>query len=140
MSSSTQFTIYTNADEVVKNIDKRIKRLQKGSKSITREVAKFGKTYAQQIAPMDTGATIRAISWTKGKTPSSASVIFGEGAHTPDRQNKIMGKYGLTTYMNFIATKNIWHTGNWHFINATEEEVKKRFNTGMRRMVVNAIR
>jgi len=129
----SRIVIKTNAAEVAKNLSRRIKKLQQDGKDVTREVAKFGKSYAQSIAPVDTGRTIRAITWTKGKSPASAAVVFGDGH--PDRRGRIKGKYGLTYYMNYVGNPGDWRSGNPRFINATSDEVKQRFGKGMRRVV-----
>lgn len=133
--SKQAITIKTNASTVAKNLNKKILKLQKSGGKTVKEVAEFGKSYAQKIAPAETGATIRAIKWTKGKTPSTATVIFGDGH--PERRGKIQGKYGLTYYMNYVGKKSNWTSGNPRFIDTTSAEVRKRFSVGMRR-VVNA--
>jgi len=132
----TKFIIKTNAKQVANNIAHRIDIMKSNGKDVTREVAKYGKNYAQSIAPADTGDTIRAITWSKGKTPASATVVFGNGH--PEIKNRI-GNF--TKYMNDTKRGspqfNHFRTGKPHFIEITSDRVRGRFSKGMRR-VVNA--
>jgi hypothetical protein len=131
-----RFVVSSNTKEVAERISKRIKRLQEDGKSVVRDVSEFGKYYAQSIAPNDTGATIRATKWTKGKTPASATIVFGNGhPETRSRLGVSFTKYMNTVPRNSAAYNHFRKDREPHFIQATVDEVRKRFGKGMRRVV-----
>jgi hypothetical protein len=122
---------------VMKRLEQRWKRLNKETGDVVAKAAEFGKEFMQSIAPVDTGATFNAIKWTRGKATNgkNATIIIGEGTHAPDRTGKILGRYGLTYYMNFVAKKDVWTSGEPKFIKVGVKETKKRFGRDVRRVV-----
>lgn len=132
----TGITIRSNAKRWAAHFARRIKKLESQGKNAVRETVQFGKHYARGIAPNDSGATIRAIVWAKGKTPSSASIVFGNG------HPEVSGRIGnFTKYMNEVPRGSTFYThfktGEPHFIEATSKQVKEKFDRKVRR-VVNA--
>ena len=127
--------IKSNAAQVAKNIEKRIRKLRKDSKATVRDVTEYGKHYAQSIAPIKTGDTIRAIKWVQGKKDASATIVFGNG-HPETR-----GRLGMsfTKYMNTTKRGSPQYrhftSGKPHFIRITADKVRGKFSRGMRRVV-----
>jgi len=129
--------ITDNADKVAYNMAKRYGRMKsKGAESV-RFSAEFMKKLMWSIAPKDTGATVRAVKWTKGKTPSSATVIIGDGH--PETRGRINN---FTKYMNEVPKGSVYYrhfksNKEPHFIDASVVETKVFFGKAARR-VVNA--
>ena len=137
VKADIQIKVTVNANRVAKALAARIKRLELSSGEMVAETAQFAKTYMIQIAPYDTGLTANAITWTKGKTASSATVIIREGhADRVGLINANGGTGGLTWYMNYGA-KNLthWKTGNPRFIDAGIIKAKELLGKKVRRIV-----
>ena len=135
-------SITSNAQMVMKRLEKKFEMMSKKSGKITAQSAEFGKEFMQSIAPYDTGATYRAIKWTKGKAKDGkyATIVIGEGKHVPSRAGKINGLGGLTWYMNYGSKTDVWTSGDPKFIIKGVKEVRKRFGKDVRRMVVATVK
>ena len=105
----------------------------------TALAATYGKELMFRLAPKDTGATARAISYRQGKRADGAhaTILIGDGH--PERRAKIKGA-SLTYYMNYMTKQGTpaythFRTGEPHFINVGVEETRKRFKSGVRKLV-----
>lgn len=136
---ATQVFIKSNAAFVAAKLQKRIEKMKADGQTETAQAATFGKELMFRLAPKDTGATARAISYRQGKRAdgASATILIGDGH--PERRGKING-VGLTYYMNYVTKSgspsyNHFRTGEPHFIEVGVEETRKRFKSGVRRLV-----
>jgi len=134
--NAVNIEITSNASLIANILERRINKLESSSKSVVREVSQWGKFEAMRIMPKYSGATSKAVNWTKGKTPASATIIFGNGH--PEISSRI-GNF--TKYMNEVprgsVAYNHFTSGKPHFIKITADAVRGKFSKGMRR-VVNA--
>ena len=133
-------SVTSNAQMVIKRLDARWKKMDDGLGSVVANSAEFAKEFMQSIAPYETGATFRAIKWTKGRATNgkTATVIIGDGH--PNRRGLIKGnggQGGLTWFMNYGHEVDVWTSGEPRFIEKGVAETRKRFGRNVRR-VVNA--
>jgi hypothetical protein len=140
MVSSMNIEIKTNVSKIITNMSRRLNNMEKGSAEAVRTTSELGKYYAIQIMPIDTGATARATKWVRGKTPNTATVIFGDGH--PETRNRIKESskiHNFTKYMNESqgAARTHFTSGEPHFIEKTKVVMRDAFNKKMR-YVVNA--
>ena len=104
----------------------------------TAQAAQYGKELMFRIAPKWSGATAKAISFRKGKRADGAhaTILIGDGH--PERRGKIEG-VGLTYYMNYMTNNMSYNhfraEGEPHFIKVGVEETRKRFKSGVRKLI-----
>jgi hypothetical protein len=140
---ATQVFIKSNADFVARRLQKRLEQMKSDGQTETSRAAQYGKELMFRLAPKDTGKTARAISYRQGKRAdgANATILIGDGH--PDRLGQIKntaGKYagkktGLTYFMNYGHTFNVWKSGEPRYIQVGVEETRKRFKSGVRKLV-----
>lgn len=146
MARKYTFETYT------KRLESLQKKIKDGSIEAITGAARFGTAVAKQLAPLDTGALIRNITWKKSKNAQAWIMQGNPGNENPNRRGEPFnyanamrtgsGSMGAGTKLKGIT--NPWkkhiHTGDPDYLLKAARQVRYRLKKDIRLRTNKAIK